>query len=495
MKSTDKHLIETGKIRLPETINYFVIFCLSILFISAASAQRLHLKYRIPKDSIKAFKADLLKEDHHIKLKMPESVIVIKDDTLDERGQKPVAIAGAGKVSRAYLPTRNSEGGGAVLLTDGAGRESSGTSWQPASSLTPRIMSSSGKWNFLFDGSLFLRYTNQSGLRGGSQSDAPNWFSGTAERMLGVNSQIMFRTVVSLERLTEGSAGYPLLLQSGESGGITDRQSPRDLFTELSGAISTKISGNLSGYIYAGYPGEPALGPPDYMFRESSLYIPETPIGYNFQDAPNVSYGVVTLGLAYNNFKVEGSVFNGSEPDQNKYNFDKIKFNSYSGRVFYNPTHDLSLQFSAGRLTDPEGNGLNVNRTTASILYTKRLGGITQWSSSLIWGEKQDSFAGRQESFLFESSLSLPQFAVYGRVEFAQKPERDLGIAANAAQKETVGLFTLGVNKKLFSLAGLNFRIGAEGTLYGLPQTVRHYYGNNLISYGLYILINPSEML
>src|SRR5260370_19515705 len=48
-----------------------------------------------------------------------------------------------------------------------------------------------------------------------------------------------------------------------------------DLFDELSFSLSQKLSDDLSGYLYFGYPGEPAIGPPTFMHRPSAMDDPD----------------------------------------------------------------------------------------------------------------------------------------------------------------------------------------------------------------------------
>lgn len=70
-------------------------------------------------------------------------------------------------------------------------------------------------------------------------------------------------SMLSLDRLTEGGKGYPLLLESGESyNGVppVDRQHPHDLFAELAVAYTHSFTKDLDITSYCGYPGEPAYG-------------------------------------------------------------------------------------------------------------------------------------------------------------------------------------------------------------------------------------------
>ncbi len=171
------------------------------------------------------------------------------------------------------------------------------------------------------------------------------------------NDAIGFRTMTSLEPLM-GSNGYPELLQTGETGnGITpllDRQHPHDLFMELALTENHQLSDNSSVFLYGGLPGEPALGPTAFMHRLSGEDNPMAPISHHWMDSTHTSYGVLTTGYIWESFKLEGSSFRGREPDQNHWNIETPKLDSYSGRLSYNPTENWSAQVSMGHLTSPE---------------------------------------------------------------------------------------------------------------------------------------------
>src|SRR5690348_18178447 len=82
------------------------------------------------------------------------------------------------------------------------------------------------------------------------------------------------RAMLSLDPLM-GKRGYPLLLQTGETAdgttSLVDRQHPHDLFMELSASWSHALDERDSAFIYGGLPGEPALGPPAFMHRDSGI--------------------------------------------------------------------------------------------------------------------------------------------------------------------------------------------------------------------------------
>ena len=228
-----------------------------------------------------------------------------------------------------------------IDLADPMSREGSGTSWMPDSSPMYGRMFMFDDNMLMLHGAIFPRYTNVSTRRGDDRIDAPNWFMAMFSHPLGESTQFGSRLMMSLDPLTEQGRGYPLLFQSGESWNgqpLHDRQHPHDLFDELSFSLSQKFEHDLSAYIYFGYPGEPALGPPTFMHRPSAMDDPDAPIGHHWQDSTHVTFGVATLGAQWRNVKVEGSIFTGREPDEDRYDFDQPRFDSYSGRLSWNPT-------------------------------------------------------------------------------------------------------------------------------------------------------------
>ena len=215
--------------------------------------------------------------------------------------------------------------------------------------------------------------------------------------------------MMSLDLLTERGSGYPLLFQTGETWNgeaLHDRQHPHDLVDEISVSYSQKFGHDFSGYLYAGYPGEPALGPPAFMHRISAMDNPDAPLSHHWQDSTHVTFGVVTLGGVWRDLKIEGSTFKGREPDEVRYDFDQPKLDSFSGRISWNPTKNLALQVSHGYLHSPEElePDANRHRTTASLIYNMPLGHDSNWSNSFVWGQNRDTGDGKTQSFLVETN-------------------------------------------------------------------------------------------
>jgi hypothetical protein len=386
-----------------------------------------------------------------------------------------------------------------IDLADPMSREGSGTSWLPDSSPMYGKMFMFGRDMLMLHGAIFPRYTNVSTRRGDDRIDAPNWIMGMYSHPLGDSTQIGGRLMMSLDPLTEGGRGYPLLFQTGESWHdqpLHDRQHPHDLFDELSLSLSQKFDHDFSAYVYFGYPGEPALGPPTFMHRLSAMDDPDAPIGHHWQDSTHITFGVATAGLVWKNIKVEGSIFTGREPDENRYDFDRPRFDSYSGRISWNPTKNLALQTSFGYIKSPEALDpkTNIHRTTASAIYNLPLGHDTNWSNTFVWGQNNATGEGKTQSFLIESNYQRGRDTVYLRWERVEKSGHEL-VLNEAADTRIfpVGAYTLGYVRDLTHGNGIDIGLGTQFTINNRPDTLDRYYGDGLgYAFQFFLRIRPS---
>jgi len=389
-----------------------------------------------------------------------------------------------------------------IDLADPMSREGSGTSWLPDSSPTYGKMFMFGDDMLMLHGAIFPRYTNVSTRRGDDRIDAPNWIMGMYSHPLGDTAQIGARLMMSLDPLTEGGRGYPLLFQTGESWHdqpLHDRQHPHDLFDELSASLSSGIAGfdhDFSAYVYFGYPGEPALGPPTFMHRPSAMDDPDAPIGHHWQDSTHITFGVATAGLVWRNLKIEGSIFTGREPDENRYDFDRPRFDSYSGRVSWNPTKNLALQVSHGYIKSPEALDpkTNVHRTTASAIYNLPLGPDSNWSNSFVWGQNNTTSEGKTQSFLIESNYQSGRDTVYLRWERVEKSGHELVLdPQDESRIFPIGGYTIGYVRDLSHGTGVDIGLGTQFTINDRPDRLDRYYGDDLgYAFQFFLRIRPS---
>ncbi len=381
-------------------------------------------------------------------------------------------------------------------------RNASGTAWNPDASPMYMWMKQTNKTDWMFHGNVFLRYTNtdifNNDKRGKDKLDAPNWFMAMMNRKIGEKGLLNVTGMISLDRLTEGGNGYPLLFQSGETWKgqrLVDRQHPHDLFSALSIGYTQMINKDIDVFGYFGYPGEPALGAPAFMHRVSSMNNPDAPLGHHWQDATHITFGVGTMGFRYKQLKLEGSIFTGREPDEDRYDFDKARFNSYSYRVSYNPTQNWALQFSQGFIKEPEAlePGVDITRTTASALYAKKINADKHFSAALIWGLNDKGEDHREHSVLLEENYQFNKNAVFSRYEFIQKSAEELDLESELGHNTfNVHVFSLGYNRLLLQKANADLTAGAKATLNFPSKELKPLYGDMPVGFQVYLQLRPS---
>ena len=223
---------------------------------------------------------------------------------------------------------------------------------------------------------------------------------------------------------------------------------------------------------------------------------PEALITHHWLDSTHITFGVATLGAVWRNVKLEGSLFTGREPDENRYDFDQPRFDSVSARLSWNPTSDLALQVSHGYIKSPEALEPDVNRhrTTASIIYNRRLGPDANWSNSLVWGQNDTTGEGRTQSGLVESNFQWKRETVYGRFEYVEKSGHELVLrGADLTKIFGVSSYALGYVHDFSHGKGLDVGVGGQLTLYGRPDSLDRYYGDDF-GYGfqVFLRIRPS---
>jgi hypothetical protein len=370
-------------------------------------------------------------------------------------------------------------------------RDASGTAWQPDSSPMEGIHGQSGPWSTMLHGNLSVVYDNQGGPRGTSKTFSESMLMGMAQRPLD-GGTLTLRAMGSLDPFM-GKSGYPLLLQTGETANgkteLIDRQHPHDLFMELAGAYSHPLGEKLSGFVYVGYPGEPALGPATFMHRFSGMASPEAPIGHHWLDSTHITFGVLTGGVAYDRLKLEASSFTGREPDQHRFNFDRPKFDSWSVRATWNPTDDLSMQVSYGHLNSPEQLTPNVNqdRTTASATYNRPING-GNWQTTLAWGRDVNNPGRTTNAWLLDSAVSKGRHTIFGRAENVDKDELFDDQPTNPLYGRSFNVSKLSVGYYYTApiASHLGVDVGGLVSKYALPSALNPTYGSNPTSFMLF---------
>lgn len=374
-----------------------------------------------------------------------------------------------------------SQGMRGVLGTYPMTRESSGTSWQPEAAPMEGLMLMGDEWMTMLHGYLNQVYDHQGGRRGAGKDFAESMFMAMGRRPLA-GGTLGLRTMLSLDPLM-GKDGYPLLLQTGETAdgvhALIDRQHPHDFIMEMSASYSHPLADAQSLFAYVGLPGEPALGPPAFMHRDSGMDIPEAPITHHWLDSTHVTFGVLTAGWIARDFKLEASAFHGREPDQNRWNIESGALDSASVRATWNPDVHWSLQLSRGYIHSPEQLEpvINQRRTTVSAMYETSFGAAGQWATTLAWGRDDDRPGHRLDAWVVESEIHLGDaHTFFARWEHVQEDELFGPGLPFQGQVFGVGKLSLGYIHDWRLGPHLRFGLGGLVSGYSLPAEVKSAY-------------------
>ena len=380
-----------------------------------------------------------------------------------------------------------------------AAREASGTAWAPDATPMYGVERQTGPWTLMLHGNAFAQFLNENGDRGSQQGGSINWGMVMARRRSG-QGRFGLRGMFSLEPWTIPGCGYPDLLASGEQcegEPIHDRQHPHDMFMELAAEYARPVLASLQWHLYSGLAGEPALGPPAYPHRASAMPNPIAPISHHWLDSTHIVFGVVTTGLSSRSWKIEGSMFNGREPDEHRADLDLAALDSFSGRVWFLPTPRLALQVSAAHLSEAEaGHGLDpradVDRVTASLSHQAAIGRDWQWASTAAFGRNKE--AGEATSaLLLETSLTLREHDTwFGRIEWTAKPASDLELGARTTVHDLV---KAQLGYAAYFAVGRHMTAGFGGSISAgvVPPALTPFYGRRVnTGMALFLTVRPS---
>ena len=177
--------------------------------------------------------------------------------------------------------------------------------------------------------------------------------------------------------------------------------------------------------------------------------------------------------------QARSSDFTGREPDENRYSFDKPRFDSYSGRLSFNPDADNAFQVSYGFIKNAEGDGANQHRITASWLYNKPLGEDANFTTALVWGQNNLTTEGKTNSYLAEADYQRGRDTVFTRVENIQKSGHELVLPEETCtdRKFNLGAYTAGYVRDLTHGTGIDTGLGFAVTADTHPSALNADYG------------------
>jgi hypothetical protein len=353
-------------------------------------------------------------------------------------------------------------------------RQVSGTGMNPSAAPHHMEMTNYGGWMLMLHGLAFVSAVDESGPRGENKLFSTNWIMGMADRPLA-GGHLMLRSMLSLEPITVGKY-YPELFQTGETihgRPIVNGQHPHDFFMELAAEYAHSLGAGTVGYLYAAPFGDPALGPVAYPHRASAAEIPQAALSHHVQDSTHIAGSVVTAGAQHGMVGVAVSGFHGREPDENRWDIDTGRIDSWSTRVTFDPAPNWSAQISTGHLHHPEAaEAGDVQRTTASLSFSDGIG-AGHLDASVIFGHNDKSEGRSVSSLLGEATLRfLDRNYVSGRAEIVDKDELP------AAGVHRVKALTLGYSRDILDADSVSVALGANVTGYSIPAALKADYGS-----------------
>jgi hypothetical protein len=368
----------------------------------------------------------------------------------------------------------------------------------PSQPVSSHDMSSMGGWKLGVDGVVFGTFDRQGGRRGSTEFESQNWIMAMGHRRLA-GTNLLLTAMMSAEPLTVGRAGYTEIFQEGEAYHnlqITDRQHPHDLIMQLAAAWRAPL-GDRAGFTLAGGPvGEAALGPVAFMHRPSSAENPTAPLSHHIFDSTHVSMGVVLAGVDRGPIAVEGSVFRGREPDQDRYDIDFGALDSWSGRVWVHAGRSWTIQASHGFLHEPEQlEPGNQRRTNGSVSFLRqRASGFTAFMAAAGWNARRFSTV---HGVLMELTHRSGRTSVYSRFENLTV-ETEILLFPQVVHRphageliDPISAVTAGIVRDVARVRGLTVGVGGDALLYRVPELLQFTHGTHPTSFHLFVRVRP----
>ena len=187
--------------------------------------------------------------------------------------------------------------------------------------------------------------------------------------------------------------------------------------------------------------------------------------------------------------KWKGSLFNGREPNEQRYSVQFAPLDSWSSRLSLAPTRNWTAQCSYGRLEHPEAlEPGSQTRQTASVEYAHPFD-KGSWATSLIRGRVHKPADNHTlNSYLLESTVNFQsRNYAFSRLELVDKDE----LFPPASPAFRIGAYTLGGARDLIQNSLWQVAVGADLTLYSKPASLDPFYGTHPVSFQVFLRVRP----
>ena len=312
--------------------------------------------------------------------------------------------------------------------------------------------------------------------------ESQNWLMAAGTRSWG-QTRLALSSMFSFEAFTLEDIGSPQVFQTGETfenAPLIDYQHPHDLFMQLGGDLFGEVE-TTTAFIGAWLVGSPPLGPPPFMHRPSSAENPTAPLSHHNMDSTHITHGVVRGGLIRAGWTIEGGVFQGREPDEDRLDLDLGALDSFAMRLGWERGR-WKAQVSGATLTLPERTSpYDSSRITASVAYFRE-----DDAGSLAWlagfGQNRE-FHGDFEAYLLEGTWrTSPKNAFYTRLEYVEKDILDAGFhpigTPHVHRPSPTGAFTGGYVRELVTGRWGSIGAGGDVTGHAVAENLKESYGS-----------------
>jgi hypothetical protein len=329
-----------------------------------------------------------------------------------------------------------------------------------------------------------------------------------AARSVG-RGAVMLRFMPTLEPLSVRGRSYPLLFQTGEAAygrPLVDAQHPHELLMELSAQYARPVGERGMFNVYYAPVGDAALGPIAFPHRASAMEIPQATLAHHWQDATHIANNVLTVGIGTGKARIEASGFRGREPNENRWNIDFGRMDSWAARASVYPTRNWMGQVSVGRIHNPEQFHVgDVVRATASVHHIVPRPGGNWVATSLIWARNYKTSEGSASHALVAETV-VPigrKNLVSGRFDWAQRDELfeyDHRLAHEIEEQTgktafSVSSYTAGYTRDIGTFRNVQTGLGANLTFYAIANELKPFYGEHPrgVTFFLRLRLKPEE--
>ncbi len=356
-------------------------------------------------------------------------------------------------------------------------------------------------------GNIFGSRIAQTGPRGRSDYASTHMIMGDVGTTVGDHHYFNLDLMLTGEKWTVPTNGYPLLLQIGERNQqglpFMDAQHPHSspiMGITFSDTISLGQNKNHVKFFFAPR-GETTDGPVAFMHRPTGIINSDAPLGHHIgQDVGHISSTVIGASLKLGNNRFEASAYHGAEPEPTNIDLPLATPDSFSFRYIQEFSPSWMAMASLSRVNAPEHDEPDIvfeNRYSGSVYTTLPISSHWIFQNTFIYGlVTQYDHASYLSSFAEEFLFRGDSPRIWGRIELLQRTGAELAIptVSDPNQGLWVAAFTLGYTHRLASVGGAEVGVGGSVTETVVPGAFNATYGGNPWSGKVFIQLGGMHM-